>query len=237
LVAPAAGPGPGRYSGWEDVPSQHPDPSTIDAESRRVHILWGDEWGGGHHHESGKPGKTVFPDDWDDDKIMDTVNDVAKNPDTPPHQQRNGSWVVQGTRDGVRVEVIIDEDGNVVTAYPVDGPGVAVNDENGDPQPINPEDDSDDSDDSDGEINPEEEREEAAEEDEEAAWDRHQAEEQRRRAEEAGQAGDDDTASEETGAAAESEASADAAEMAADRHRRRADQAEDADTYLIELPW
>jgi hypothetical protein len=194
--------------------------------------------GGPPPHDSGKPGKTVFPEEgWGDEKIIDTVEDVARNPDTPPRQQSNGSWVAAGTRDGVLVEVIVREDGNVVTAYPVDGPGVAVNDENGDPQPINPDDDSDDTDGNEVEVDPDEERKEAAEEDEDAEWERHKAEEARRRAEDAEDMGDDDTSAEETGSAEESEAGADAAEMAADRHRRRADQAEDADNNLSEWQW
>src|ERR1044072_3863260 len=84
LVAPAAGPGPGRYSGWEDVPNDHPDPGKISAADRKAHILWGDQWGGGHHRNSRRPGKTVFPKDWDDKKIMDTVERVAKKTRNPP---------------------------------------------------------------------------------------------------------------------------------------------------------
>ncbi|MEV6430483.1 hypothetical protein [Nocardia sp. NPDC051463] len=38
-----------------------------------------------------------------------------------------------GVRDGVLIEVIVNSDGTVRTGYPVSGPGVYRNDENGNP--------------------------------------------------------------------------------------------------------
>ncbi|WP_373686200.1 EndoU domain-containing protein [Nocardia gamkensis] len=91
--------------------------------------------GGGHAPGTGMPNKTEFPDtdDWEDDKIIDRIVDVAKNPDQPPVLQDNGNWKVNGTRNGVQIEVIVAPDGSVVTGYPIGGEGVVRNDANGDP--------------------------------------------------------------------------------------------------------
>ena len=55
--------------------------------------------------ESGNPGKTEFPANWNDEKIMSKVLlDVARDLIVPPRlQQRNNRWVCTGTRDGVEV--------------------------------------------------------------------------------------------------------------------------------------
>lgn len=63
--------------------------------------------------------------------------DVAKNPDQPPVLQNNGNWACIGTRNGVEIKVIVDSNGNVITAYPLGGKGVTRNDAQGNPQPIN----------------------------------------------------------------------------------------------------
>jgi hypothetical protein len=36
----------------------------------KIHILDGDRQGGGHRHGTGQPGKSEFPPDWSDDKII-----------------------------------------------------------------------------------------------------------------------------------------------------------------------
>ncbi|GAA2978469.1 EndoU domain-containing protein [Actinokineospora diospyrosa] len=113
---------------------------------RLIHILDGDSdgVGGGHAPGTGIPGKSEFPERWDssdpadpglDDVVRAHVEDIARNPDHPPYQQDNGRWVARGTRDGVEIEVIIDPDGSIRTAYPISGNGVTRNDANGDPIP------------------------------------------------------------------------------------------------------
>jgi hypothetical protein len=42
-----------------------------------------------------------------------------------------------GDRNGVEIKVIVDSNGNVITAYPLGGKGVTRNDAQGNPQPIN----------------------------------------------------------------------------------------------------
>ncbi|MFC8046123.1 EndoU domain-containing protein [Nocardia sp. NPDC057353] len=121
---------------WKDAPGTAPGNVSI-TEGRRIHILDGDgdEAGGGHAPGTGAPNKTEFPDSdpWTDDHIIDRIQDVAKNPDQTPVLQDNGRYRVSGVRDGVLIEVIVNPDGSIRTGYPVSGPGVYRNDENGDP--------------------------------------------------------------------------------------------------------
>ncbi|WP_176440059.1 RHS repeat-associated core domain-containing protein [Haloechinothrix alba] len=101
------------------------------SDSRTRHILDGDEFGGGHM-SPGKPGKSIFPQDWSREKIMHNISDVATDPASSWQQQtgavgarftRKGKPVrfeVGGRRDGVNIEVIVEPDGEgIVTGYPV----------------------------------------------------------------------------------------------------------------------
>ncbi|MQA94570.1 MAG: hypothetical protein GEV11_07910 [Streptosporangiales bacterium] len=125
------------YSGW-DAPGvvgnpDRPDPETIHLEpDRRSHILDGGPTGkgGGHRHGTEKPGKTEFPPDWDDDTTCAYIEHVARNPDSPPEQQRNRRWECQGTHDGVTVVVIVWPEGKIWAAWPEPGGrGVIANPE------------------------------------------------------------------------------------------------------------
>jgi Bacterial EndoU nuclease len=138
-----------RPNQWSNVEGSPPSPQNINlSPGRRTHIMDGDAngVGGGHFPGTGIPGKSEFPERWlpdEDDPaapeldatIVGHIEDVARNPDSPPHQQDNGRWVANGTRDGVDIEVIINPDGSIWTAYPTGGRGVTRNDENGDPIP------------------------------------------------------------------------------------------------------
>lgn len=118
-------------SGWDAVDTENTPP--LDAiritSERRTHILDGDAFGGGHRHGTGRPGKTEFPATWDDEKIIDTLLDVARLPDrVPQRQDRNGHWVTRGTRDDVDVVAIVAGDGRVWSGWPLPGgPGVVKN--------------------------------------------------------------------------------------------------------------
>lgn len=134
----AANPTNGLGSQWSKVTG--PVPSSISiTELRKIHILDGDGSddvnSGGHAPGTGIPGKTEFPDNktWTDDHIIKSIQDVAKNPDQVPVLQKHGTWLVTGTRDGVVIEVVVDTSGNIITGYPVSGPGVYKNDANGNP--------------------------------------------------------------------------------------------------------
>lgn len=233
LTTLAAPPRPGNR--WDNAPPGHPDPATISASKRRAHILWGDhenpeQASGGHHHDSGIPGKTVFPERWDSDEVIDNVEDVARDPDEEPVEQENGNWRVGGTRDGVDVVVIVDSDGDIVTAYPVGGEGVEKNDEEGEPRPLEPEPEPD------GwvVVDPAEEDRRAEEAEDSAEESEREAEEHRERAQDAEDVGDQEAASEEAAAAEESRDESRLAEEQAEAHRRRADRADEADEAS---PW
>lgn len=116
-------------SAWDtiDPASRPPLDSLRIPDARAAHILDGDATGGGHRPGTDKPGKTEFPADWDDDKIIDSILSVACSPDSAV-LQGNGRWKVEGVRDEVALAVIIAADGRIWTAYPLPGsPGVKQN--------------------------------------------------------------------------------------------------------------
>lgn len=118
-------------SGWDSIDAENrPASDAIHiSPDRSTHILDGDEYGGGHRHGTGKPGKTEFPASWDDQKVVDTALHVARRPGQPPvHQDWNNRWLCVGTRNGVEVSVIVLPGGDVWTAWPEEGgPGVVRN--------------------------------------------------------------------------------------------------------------
>ena len=121
------------HSGWDSIDEKNRpllDALHVSPE-RRVHILDGDAdgGGGGHRHGVGKPGKTEFPANWDDEKVIATVLDVARRPDKPPtHQDWNDTWLCAGTRDNVEVTAVTERSGDILTGWPEEGgPGVVRN--------------------------------------------------------------------------------------------------------------
>lgn len=97
-------------------------------QNRVTHILYGDTRGGGHLYGVGKPCKTEFPRDWDENKIIKTIQDVAANDNLSWEQQKNGYYVAQEMVDGVRVRVVLDrERDDIVTAYPLNQPKNSCN--------------------------------------------------------------------------------------------------------------
>jgi hypothetical protein len=91
-------------------------------EQRRLHILYGDGTGGGHKAGAGKPGKTEFPPDWVDDKIISTITRIANDSILPMRQSGKRYWLRMGEQDGLQVRVVLDkEHGEIVTGYPVEG--------------------------------------------------------------------------------------------------------------------
>jgi Bacterial EndoU nuclease len=121
-------------SGWDAIAAE--DRPQLDAlrvtPERTAHVLDGDgKGGGGHRHGTGQPGKTEFPVGWDDQKVIDTLLDVARRPDqTPQRQEWNGRWAARGTRDDVEIVVVVARDGQIWTGFPrPGGPGVVKNPE------------------------------------------------------------------------------------------------------------
>lgn len=103
-------------------------PETVDVpEDRARHILGGDRSGGGHRAGTGKPGKTEFPPGWDDAKIIAAIKAVAGTGEVKEPAHRRGELVISGVVDGVTIEAVVKQNGDVRTAYPVSGPGVVRN--------------------------------------------------------------------------------------------------------------
>jgi len=86
----------------------------------KTHILDGDSTGGGHRPSTGISGKTEFPANWSDEKILHEISDVATDPASKVTQQGK-TTIFQGTRDGVDIKVV-SRDGRIVTGYPTNLP-------------------------------------------------------------------------------------------------------------------
>ena len=85
---------------------------------RKDHIL------NRHRAGAGKPGKTEFPAGWSDEKILQDVSDIAKDPNAVKGVGKWDSPYVIGTRDGVEIRVDFypknhpKYGGQISTAYP-----------------------------------------------------------------------------------------------------------------------
>lgn len=84
-----------------------------------THILYGDRSGGGHKFGTGKPCKSEFPEDWNDKKILDTIQNIASNDNVKWKQQDNGYHVTEKYVEDLKVRVVVGrQKKNVITAYP-----------------------------------------------------------------------------------------------------------------------
>ncbi len=87
---------------------------------RRTHILVGSETGGGHRFGAGKPGKTEFPQNWSDDKIITTIIRIA-NDQSLPMRPSGRYWLRMGEAENLQIRVVLNrERGEIVTGYPVE---------------------------------------------------------------------------------------------------------------------
>ncbi|GLZ33514.1 hypothetical protein Lesp02_57020 [Lentzea sp. NBRC 105346] len=126
-----------KLGGGADEPAPKPSasqtekstPEFVDLVSpaRRAHILDGEvrpngTYGGGHRPGTGYPRKSEFPARWSDDEIMHHISDVATDPHiTWRTGDRPGDFWVNGTRDGIDIEVLIRRN-EIWTAYPTNTP-------------------------------------------------------------------------------------------------------------------
>lgn len=113
-------------SAWDDVAGPHPDTVHL-VEERREHILDGDSTGGGHLYGTGAPGKSEFPQFWGADRILRAVMSVGRDPDVLRPNSKAAGWIVERRVDGILILVVVDDNGYVRTAHPIDGPGVIHN--------------------------------------------------------------------------------------------------------------
>lgn len=54
--------------------------------------------------------------------MLGEISDVATDPASATKPARGGRTAVQGTRDGVDIEVIVDSTGRIITGYPTNVP-------------------------------------------------------------------------------------------------------------------
>ena len=92
------------------------------AEDQHKYILDGNgRGGGGHGPGRTTPGKSTFPSDWSDEKTIEAIKEVANDPTSVREPADGGRTAVTGTRDGMKIEVIIGRDRKaIITAYPVE---------------------------------------------------------------------------------------------------------------------
>ncbi len=124
----------GRAMGWrreellpddvlrEAVPGRSQRPEDPPGRWVRSLVLWG----GGHGAGRGRPGKREFPATWTDDELIDRAMDVAQHP-SGAVELPDGRFRAFGERAGVLIGVVVTAGGQLLTAYPVTGPGVVQN--------------------------------------------------------------------------------------------------------------
>ncbi len=117
LSSESSQPGIGHNSGAGlDDPHPHISPG------RKEHILEGDGKSGGHRSGTGVPGATEFPEDWDDEDILDGIEEVYGSGEEVDGLADDPDYIgLRGKYKGIEIEVIVDGDGNVVTGYPSPG--------------------------------------------------------------------------------------------------------------------
>ena len=133
LLLPAGTGGPVVPAPGAVLPVGYPTQVRDLTAERRRHILAGDlpkptgepSKGGGHRPGLGKADKSEFPIGWDDERIIDTVMQTARQPEAG--MLNNGRYVTFTRVDGVLVKVVVRPDGSVVTGFPKSGPGVVRN--------------------------------------------------------------------------------------------------------------
>ncbi|MBY6029849.1 EndoU domain-containing protein [Halomonas sp. DP8Y7-1] len=144
-VVLSAGVGAG-YGGVADVPGRDGnfvpieplvDPSTNVANSQRTqHILYGDGPNSGGPLWPGQAGKIPFPREWDANRVISTVSDIATDPNLlwKPQSGNGGLYTRAGNParfivtdvegnwpiiDGVPVKVVVEPAGEgIITAFP-----------------------------------------------------------------------------------------------------------------------
>ena len=80
-----------------------------------------------HRAGAGKAGKTEFPSNWDDQRIIHQVSDISTDPTLIRQVDNRGTPYVSGTRDGIDITVTFFPDshpraGQISSAYPTNVP-------------------------------------------------------------------------------------------------------------------
>ncbi len=133
LMPPVGTGGPVVPAPGAVLPAGYPTQVRDLTAERRRHILAGDlpkptgepSKGGGHRPGLGKADKSEFPIGWDDERIIETVMQTARQPEEGALDK--GRYLSFAIVDGVLVKVVVRPDGSVVSGFPVSGPGVVRN--------------------------------------------------------------------------------------------------------------
>jgi hypothetical protein len=108
------------YGIWKSWNIFKSDSGDLTDQTAKEHILDGDNTGGGHWAGTGRPGKSEFPGDWSDEKVLGEVSDVATDPASTRVTQ--GSRTVStGTRGGIDIRTV-DDGRRIITGYPTNVP-------------------------------------------------------------------------------------------------------------------
>ena len=101
-------------------PAEATKPREVElSDKRRRSVLDGDGAGGGHGPGRNVPGASGFPSDWSDDQTIAAISDLANDLASNRHLGRKGRTIVKRTRDGVDIEVVINQTGkSIIAAYP-----------------------------------------------------------------------------------------------------------------------
>jgi hypothetical protein len=132
-IRPVAGPPEDRYPDMPDGTPAPLRPSDVKplAEDDVSYILDGDGMGGGgHRFQMRIPGKRVFPQAWDEDKLRAAVNAALYGPAPKTLSRTPNGVLLRSLVDNVVVWIPIRKypDGwEVSTAYPRSGDGVYLN--------------------------------------------------------------------------------------------------------------
>lgn len=95
------------------------DNKIIISDYAKKHILYGNKSGGGHKHGTGKPCKSEFPKNWNDKKIISTIQTLAANDNNQWKKEGNGYHTIEKTVEGIDIRVVIGKKKkNIITAYP-----------------------------------------------------------------------------------------------------------------------
>lgn len=71
-------------------------------------------------HGAGKPCKSEFPEDWDEEMIINAIANVAVNDNLNWKQEGNGYYVAEQNYGRVKLRIVKDEKNErVITGYPV----------------------------------------------------------------------------------------------------------------------
>jgi hypothetical protein len=79
------------------------------------------------HKPPGIPGKSLFPESWSEQKIMDNVHSIARDwksvwSKAPYRPSKSGlpRYLAEGVREGTKIRVVIEPQGEgPITAYPI----------------------------------------------------------------------------------------------------------------------